>query len=82
MIGMDKKQSGIEEKDKFEFNELPEGDGVIVINSDRKILASNLQAERIFRRRFIPGEVLKTDHIIRSQYKTHAPVTFFFCISQ
>lgn len=69
---MVKEISEIAEKDELDFDELPEGDGVIVINSEKRILSSNLQAERIFKRRFNPGETLRSEFIIKPQYRAKA----------
>ena len=38
------------------FGESPEGDGVIVISPDRRVMSANLQAEKILMMRFNPGQ--------------------------
>lgn len=45
-------------QDHREFDDLLEGDGVIVLSPDRVILSATLQAERLFRRRLEPGQTL------------------------
>ncbi len=55
-----------------EFDELPEGDGVIVLFPDGRIMSSNLQAERLLRRRLHKGKVFKIDQIISREYRDEA----------
>jgi PAS domain S-box-containing protein len=48
-----------EERD--EFLSLPEGEGVVVLSPDGKVMSANLPAERLLRRRLEPGGFLKPD---------------------
>lgn len=55
-----------------EFDELPEGDGVVLLNLDGRVVSSNLQAERILRRRLPRGAALPLDEIISMEYREEA----------
>lgn len=55
-----------------EFIDLPEGDGVITLSPQWKILSANLQAERIFRVKFEPGQMLHRDQIFPADYLSQA----------
>jgi PAS domain S-box-containing protein len=55
-----------------EFDDLPDGDGVITLSPQWKILSANLQAERIFRLQLEPGEILHRDRIFTDEYLSQA----------
>jgi PAS domain S-box-containing protein len=47
-----------------EFDDLPEGDGVVVLSPDKVILSATLQAERLLKRRLEPGQTLAFPDIV------------------
>ncbi|MDI6853830.1 MAG: sigma 54-interacting transcriptional regulator [Deltaproteobacteria bacterium] len=49
---------------RHDFNELPEGDGVLVLSPEQVILAATLQAERLLKRRLEPGHLLPLSEIV------------------
>ncbi len=51
-----------------EFNDLPEGDGVVVLSPDRIILSATLQAERLLKRRLEPGQNLPFPDLLTEPY--------------
>ncbi len=51
------------------FDDLPEGDGVVVLFPDGRIMSSNLQAERLLRRRLRRGDLFRIDDIISGEYR-------------
>lgn len=46
----------------------PEGDGVIILSPDRRIMSANLQAEKIFKMRFFSGQPLNLTNIKSNDY--------------
>ena len=56
----------------IDFDDLPEGDGVVVISPEGRIMSANLQAERLFRRRLSPGHTLSIDRFISEEYREEA----------
>ncbi len=64
-----------EDNETFEgssFDDLPEGDGVIVLFPDGRVMSSNLQAERLLRRRLPRGVVFRIDEVISGEYRDEA----------
>jgi len=61
-----------EPEDGIDFDDLPEGDGVVVISPEGRILSANLQAERLFRRRLPSGHTLSIDEFISQEYREEA----------
>jgi PAS domain S-box-containing protein len=55
-----------------EFETLPDGDGVIVISHDGRIMSSNLQAERILRIRLGRGQPLDISRTVTEEYRDQA----------
>lgn len=53
---------------KNNFADLPEGDGVLIISPQRQILSASLQAERLFRRKLVHGQLLPLDNLFKNQY--------------
>ena len=66
----DKKDN--QETSEPDFDEFPDGDGVLVTSREGGILAGNLQAEKIFRSKFNRGAVLRIEEIINAQYLPQA----------
>ncbi|MFC1840117.1 sigma 54-interacting transcriptional regulator [Thermodesulfobacteriota bacterium] len=55
-----------------DFDSFPEGDGVLVISADQRIMSSNLQAERILRIRFQKGQFFKISDTVVDEYLPQA----------
>ena len=55
-----------------EFEDLPEGDGVLVISPQAVVMSANLQAERILKTRLTRGSIIRTDQMISGQYLPQA----------
>jgi PAS domain S-box-containing protein len=49
----------------LDFDNLPEGDGVVILSPEKVILSATLQAERLLRRRLEPGQFLPLEDIFR-----------------
>jgi len=56
-----------EEVDDFE--DLPRGDGVLIISPQGNVLSSNLQVERILRMKLSRGQVVRVEDIFDRQYR-------------
>uniref|UniRef100_A0A7C3Z1Y2 PAS domain-containing protein n=1 Tax=Desulfobacca acetoxidans TaxID=60893 RepID=A0A7C3Z1Y2_9BACT len=54
--------------DPHDFQDLPEGDGVLVLSPPGVILSANLQAERLLRRRLEPGRSLSLAEIFTPEH--------------
>jgi len=54
------------------FDDLPDGDGVVVLFPDGRIMSSNLQADRLLRRRLQRGDTFHIDEVISSEYREEA----------
>ncbi len=52
----------------YEFDDLPEGDGVLVLSPDKAILSATLQAERLLQRRLEHGQRLSLSDIVTGPY--------------
>ena len=65
-----------------EFDNLPEGDGVIIISPEWKIMSSNLQAERIFRTRLHRGRILNITQIFIDKDRTRAEAVLNDALSE
>lgn len=55
-----------------EFDDLPEGDGVLILSPGNGILSVTLQAERLLRRRLEPGQILSPAEIFTEPYLPQA----------
>ncbi len=55
-----------------EFDNLPEGDGVLILSPDGVILSVTLQAERLLRQRLEPGQVLTLAEIFAADHLSQA----------
>lgn len=47
----------------FDFEDLPEGDGVLILSAQRRILSASLQAERLLHRELRRGQILSLDQL-------------------
>lgn len=51
-----------------DFEDLPEGDGVLILSPQRQILSASLQAERLLRTNLSRGQILPLERIVTDQY--------------
>ncbi len=58
--------------ESMEFDSLPEGDGIIIISPEARIMSSNLQAERILRLKLDRGQPLDITQIFTDEYRPQA----------
>ena len=65
-----------------DFDNLPDGDGVLVISTDQRIMSSNLQAERILRIRFQKGQVFKISDTVTEEYLPQAEIALEEALKQ
>ncbi len=63
-------EDGTEENEAFD--DLPEGDGMLVLFPDGRIMASNLQAERLLQRRLQRGALIRIDEVVSTEYRDEA----------
>jgi PAS domain S-box-containing protein len=61
-------------EESSDFDALPEGDGVLILSSEKKIMSSNLQAERLLRMKLPKGNTFHLDQVINEQYREEAVV--------
>jgi len=54
------------------FDDLPEGDGVLILSSGSEILSATLQTERLLRRRLDYGQILSLAEIFTDPYLPQA----------
>ncbi|MBF0550176.1 MAG: sigma 54-interacting transcriptional regulator, partial [Deltaproteobacteria bacterium] len=66
MVGEDLPASPIEEND---FDDLPEGDGVLIIAPGGRIMSANLQAERLLQMKLVRGQLIDLNRLIVDQYR-------------
>ena len=45
-------------EDHYDYDDLPAGDGILILSSDQVILSATLQAERLLRTRLEPGQTV------------------------
>jgi hypothetical protein len=55
-----------------DYDDLPGGDGVLILSPDQVILSATLQAERFLRSRFTPGQPLSLSAIFPEPYLAQA----------
>ena len=55
-----------------DYDDLPGGDGILILSPDQVILSATLQAERLLRRRFTPGQTLALSVIFPEPYLAQA----------
>ena len=59
-------------EDHYDYDDLPGGDGILILSPDQVILSATLQAERLLRRRFAPGQTLSLSEIFPEAYLAQA----------
>jgi PAS domain S-box-containing protein len=57
---------------RYDYDDLPEGDGVLIISPQRVILSATLQAERLLRRRLEHGQTLALLDVFPDPYLAEA----------
>ncbi len=57
------KLPGQQPEGPFDFEDLPEGDGVLILSAQRRILSASLQAERLLHRELRRGQILSLDQL-------------------
>lgn len=62
------------------FDDLPEGDGVLVLSPERVILSSTLQAERLLKRILEPGQALSFSEIFVEPHGSQLEEAFQECL--
>jgi PAS domain S-box-containing protein len=55
-----------------DYDDLPAGDGILILSPDQVILSATLQAERLLRVRFTPGQTLSLADIFPEPYLAQA----------
>jgi PAS domain S-box-containing protein len=56
----------------YDYDDLPAGDGILILSPDQVILSTTLQAERLLRVRFAPGQSISLSEIFPEPYLTQA----------
>ncbi|MFZ5450167.1 MAG: sigma 54-interacting transcriptional regulator [Thermodesulfobacteriota bacterium] len=59
-----------------DFDDLPSGDGILILSPDQVILSATLQAERLLRRRLEHGQSLPLTELFPETYLPQAEVAF------
>lgn len=59
-----------------DFDDLPEGDGVLILSPEQVILSATLQAERLLRRRLEHGRTLTLAEIFPEPYLPQAELAW------
>ena len=63
-------------EDHYDYDDLPGGDGILILSPEQVILSATLQAERLLRRRFAPGQTLPLSEIFPEAYLAQAELAF------
>ncbi len=63
-------------EDQQDYDDLPAGDGILILSPDQVILSASLQAERLLRRRLEHGQSLALDEIFPEAYLPQAELAF------
>jgi PAS domain S-box-containing protein len=58
------------------FEDLPEGDGVLILSPQKRILSANLQAERLLRVKLNRGQSLPLELLVSEKYLPQAELAF------
>ena len=58
------------------WEELPEGDGVLILSPQKRILSANLQAERLLRIKLNRGQLLPLELLVSEKDLPHAELSF------
>jgi len=56
----------------YDYDDLPAGDGILILSPEQMILSATLQAERLLRVRFTPGQTLSLSEIFPESYLAQA----------
>ena len=58
------------------FEDLPEGDGVLILSPQKRILSANLQAERLLRVNLHRGQLLPLEVLVSEKHFPKAELAF------
>ncbi|MEW6262614.1 MAG: sigma 54-interacting transcriptional regulator [Thermodesulfobacteriota bacterium] len=58
------------------YDDLPEGDGVLVLDPRGQVMAANLQVERLLRSRFSRGRLVRMEDLFSIEYLPQAELAF------
>ena len=56
----------------YDYDDLPEGDGILILSPEQVILSATLQAERLLRTRLEPGQTIALCDIFPEPYLAQA----------
>jgi hypothetical protein len=56
--------------------DLPEGDGVLILSPQKRLLSANLQAERLLRVKLNRGQILPLELLVSDKYLPQAEQAF------
>ena len=59
-------------EDHYDYDDLPEGDGILILSPEQIILSATLQAERLLRTRLEPGQTVALSDIFPEPYLAQA----------
>src|SRR3989339_459877 len=59
-------------EDHDDYDDLPAGDGILILSSEQVILSATLQAERLLRTRLEPGQTVALSEIFPEPYLAQA----------
>ena len=59
-------------EDHYDYDDLPAGDGILILSPEQVILSATLQAERLLRTRLEPGQTLALSDIFPEPYLAQA----------
>jgi PAS domain S-box-containing protein len=60
----------------YDYDDLPGGDGILILSPEQVILSATLQTERLFRRSFVPGHTLPLSEIFPAAHQAQAELAF------
>ena len=73
---MDSEDPNALSNDLNAFDDLPEGDGVLILSPQKRILSANLQAERLLRVKLNRGQSLPLELLVSEKYLSQAELAF------
>jgi PAS domain S-box-containing protein len=67
-------------KEPNDLEDLPEGDGVLIVSREGRILSASLQAERLLRTELGRGQALALKHLLGAKYLPQAELALRECL--
>ncbi len=67
-------------KEPGDLEDLPEGDGVLIVSPEGRILSASLQAERLLRTELGRGQALALKHLLTAKYLPQAELALKECL--